>query len=80
MFTYTRTDPNRPGIVPRCSSRLALCSFKGTRSLLRLADNLEYEYALRYEDNLKYEEALKYEDNFKYEDDLKYGYVRTKSI
>ena len=39
-----------PGIVPRCSSSLALATFKDTRGLLRLSDNLDYE------DNIKYEE------------------------
>ena len=63
--------PNRPGLVPRCCSRLASAAFKGTRGTLRLSYNLEYEYDLEYEDDLKYGDDLKYEDNLKYKDNLK---------
>ena len=42
-------EPTRPGIVPRCTFRMAFCTFKGTRGLL---DNLEYEDDLKYDDEL----------------------------
>ena len=42
-----------PGIVPRCTFRLAFTYSKDTKGLLRLSDYLEYETNLKYENNIK---------------------------
>ena len=79
------SGPFENGIVPKCSSRVAIATFQGTRGFLWLFDDLKYEDNLKYEDDLKYEDKLKYEDDLKYEvclkqevgleykDNLKYG-------
>ena len=62
-------DPNRTGIVRRCSYRLFFATSKGTKVFLRLSDKLEYEDYRNLED-LKYGDNLKHEHKLKYEDDL----------
>ena len=49
----TPLDPTPPGIVLRCSFRLAFGTFKGGEGLLRLSGDLKYEDYLKYEDDLK---------------------------
>ena len=47
----TRTGPERPGIVSRCSSRLAFATFKGTRGLLRSASFTKPNHTYQTEPN-----------------------------
>ena len=68
----TRPNQTQPGMVLRCSSRLAFATFKGIRGLLRLSNDLEYEDDHKNEDNLKNEDDIKYDDNLKYTDKIKY--------
>ena len=62
ITTCLPTPQPTPPQPNRNSSKLAFATFKDTRGLLSLSDNLEYEDDNKYEDKLKYEDNLQNED------------------